>query len=82
MSSSVPTRLSGVLADVFGATPEAITLETAVGKLEGWDSFGHLQAVLALESEFGVQFDPAKIPELTSVAKLKAYLEAKGVAWE
>lgn len=82
MSNQVPSRLSSVLADVFGASADAITLETAAGKLEGWDSFGHLQAVLALETEFGVQFDPARIPELTTVAKLKTYLEGKGVAWE
>jgi acyl carrier protein len=78
----VPTRLRNLLADIFGAAPEAITAEATAGKLEGWDSYGHLQAVLALEAEFGVQFDPARIPELTSVAKLQSYLEGKGIKWE
>jgi len=74
----VPPRLRSVIADVLGVTVEQVTASAAAGQLEGWDSFGHLQVVLALEAEFGMQFDPQKIPELTTVAKLQAYLEGKG----
>jgi acyl carrier protein len=81
MSTSVPSRLRTTLADIFGVAPEEITAESGVNKLEGWDSFGHLQAILALESEFGVQFDPQRIPELTTVAKIQGELEGKGVSW-
>ena len=71
-------RLRSVIADVLGVTVEQVGASAAAGQLEGWDSFGHLQVVLALEAEFGVQFDPQKIPELTTVAKLQGYLESKG----
>ena len=71
-----------MIADVLGVDPEQITMEAAAGQVEGWDSFGHLQVVLALEAEFGVQFDPQKIPELTTVAKLQAWLEGKGARLE
>jgi acyl carrier protein len=80
--STVPSRLRTIIADVFGASPEVITSETAAGKLEGWDSFGHLQAILALEAEFGVHFDPQRIPDLTTVALLLAELKAKGIDLE
>jgi acyl carrier protein len=76
----VSPRLRSVIADVLGLTVEQVSVSAAAGQLEGWDSFGHLQVVLALEAEFGVQFDPQKIPELTTVAKLQAYLESKGAA--
>ena len=79
--STVPTKLRATLADIFGVEAEQITAESGVNTLEGWDSFGHLQAILALESEFGVQFDPQRIPELTTVAKIQAELEGKGVSW-
>ena len=79
LKDRVLPRLRSVIADVLGVPVEQVTAEAAVGQLEAWDSFGHLQVVLALESEFGVQFDPQKIPELTSVAKLQAFLEGKGV---
>jgi acyl carrier protein len=78
---TVPSKLRSVIADVFGVSPDEITAGAGVNRLEGWDSFGHLQAILALESEFGVQFDPQRIPELTTVAKIQAELEGKGVSW-
>jgi acyl carrier protein len=48
--------------------------------VETWDSFRHLQAVLAIEGEYNVQLDPQRIPELTSVGLLQAELVKKGVA--
>jgi acyl carrier protein len=51
-----------------------------MGTLDSWDSFRHLQAILAIEGEYGVQFDPQRIPELTSVARLQAELVKMGVA--
>jgi acyl carrier protein len=40
-----------------------------------WDSVVHLNLILALESEFGVRFATAEIPQLNSVGKLRARLE-------
>jgi len=34
-----------------------------------------------MENEYGVQFDPARIPELTTVALLIQELEAHGVTF-
>jgi acyl carrier protein len=74
----VPPSLRELLADVFEISPEKVTAELSAESLDNWDSFRHLQAILALEGEYGVQFDPQRIPELTSVALLQAELEKKG----
>ena len=58
--------------------PTDVTPETGVETVETWDSFRHLQAILAIEGEYGVQFDPQRIPELTTVAKIQSELESKG----
>jgi acyl carrier protein len=79
-SPQVPSSLRDLLADVFEVSPEEITPELGVGTIETWDSFRHLQAILAVEGEYGVQFDPQRIAELTTVAKLQAELEKKGAA--
>jgi acyl carrier protein len=76
----VPSSLRNILSDVFEVTPEQITPDLTADKVETWDSFRHLQAILALEGEYGVQFDPQKIPDLTSVALLQQELEKKGVS--
>jgi acyl carrier protein len=77
-SSQVPSSLRDLLADIFEIEPEEVTPELGVGTIDSWDSFRHLQAILAVEGEYGVQFDPQRIAELTTVAKLQAELDKKG----
>ncbi len=79
-SMQVPLSLRELLADVFEISPEQVTPDLGSATLEAWDSFRHLQAVLAIEGEYGVQLDPQRIPELTTVALLQAELEKKGVS--
>jgi acyl carrier protein len=79
-NEQVPTSLRELLADIFEISPERVTPELSMGTLDSWDSFRHLQAILAIEGEYGVQFDPQRIPELTSVARLQVELVKMGVA--
>ena len=76
----VPPSLRELLADIFEISPEQVTAELSMEAVDSWDSFRHLQAILAIEGEYGVQFDPQRIPELTSVARLQAELVKMGVA--
>jgi acyl carrier protein len=77
-SQPVPSSLRDILADILEISPEQVTSDLGVGMVDSWDSFRHLQAILAIEGEYGVQFDPQRIPELTSVSLLQAELEKKG----
>jgi acyl carrier protein len=76
----VPSSLRDIVADTLEVSPDEVTPELAVGTVESWDSFRHLQLFLAIEGEYGVQFDPQRIPDLTSVALILAELEKKGAA--
>jgi acyl carrier protein len=77
-TQQVPSSLRNILADILEISPEAVTPDLSIGMVESWDSFRHLQAMLAIEGEYGVQFDPQRIPELTSVALIQAELAKKG----
>jgi acyl carrier protein len=79
-SQQVPQSLRDILADVLEISPDQVTPELGVGTVENWDSFRHLQAILAIEGEYGVQFDPQRIAELTTVSQIQTELEAKGAA--
>jgi acyl carrier protein len=79
-SEQVPSSLRDLLADIFEISPEEVTPSLSIGTIDSWDSFRHLQAILAVEGEYGVQLDPQRIPELTSVALIQAELEKKGVS--
>ncbi len=79
-TQTVPQSLREVIADTLEIAPEDVTPELSTDTTESWDSFRHLQLILSLEGEYGVQFDPAVIPDLTTVAKLQSALAKKGVA--
>lgn len=46
-----------------------------IGNPEAWDSFAHVSLIIALESEFGVQFTAEEISELHSVVSIMSALE-------
>jgi acyl carrier protein len=77
-TQQVPSSLRNILADILEISPEEVTPDLSIGMVDNWDSFRHLQAMLAIEGEYGVQFDPQRIPELTSVALIQAELAKKG----
>jgi acyl carrier protein len=77
-SQQVPSSLRDIFADTLEISRDEVTPELSGESVETWDSFRHLQLILSIEDEYGVQFDPQKIPELTTVAKVHAALEQKG----
>lgn len=80
-SQEVPSSLRNIVADVLELPPEEVTPELNSASAGNWDSFRHLQLILALEEEYGVQLDPQRIPELTSVSLLQAELKKKGATF-
>jgi acyl carrier protein len=77
-SQQVPQSLRDIFADTLEIAPEEVTPELNSETAENWDSFRHLQLILSIEGEYGVQFDPQQIPELTTVSQIQKLLEEKG----
>ncbi len=70
-------RVRRIAADVFGVPLEQVKPESSPDTIETWDSIQHLNLVLALEQEFGVQFTPEEIEQLLSVELVAALVEEK-----
>lgn len=79
-SNPLPASLREIFADTLEISPDEVTPDLNTESVETWDSFRHLQLMLAIEGEYGVQFDPQQIPDLTTVAKIQEALAAKGAA--
>ena len=77
-SQQIPASLRDIFADTLEIPVDEVTPDLSMESAENWDSFRHLQLILSIEDEYGVQFDPQKIPELTTVAKVLKALEQKG----
>ncbi len=74
---SVLSRVSATVADIFQLPAADIRPETSPDTIEAWDSLQHLNLVLALEQEFGIQFSPEEIEQLLSVELIADLLAEK-----
>jgi len=62
-------RVFEIMGRVLGLPRESINADSSPDTLAGWDSLAHMNLVLALEEELGVQFTEAQIVEMLN-AKL------------
>lgn len=63
-------RLTEVFHDVFDDDEIQICDETTADDIEDWDSFEHINLVVAVEKEFGVKFSMGKIVALKNVGEM------------
>jgi acyl carrier protein len=70
MTDAEAERLTDLIATVLGITQaEAGTATTE--NVPAWDSLAHLNLIMAVEQEFGVQFSADQIAELDSVQRIQ-----------
>lgn len=81
--SSAPTQtalfeqLQAVFAEVFRISPTEIHPGTQFGELPQWDSMGHMDMLVALESNFGVEISAETISQLVSIPAIVEHIELK-----
>jgi len=66
-----------LVARLFGA--EGVDDDSSPETVEGWDSMGHLNLVLALERDYQVSIAVADVVEMVSVKRIKDVLRGYGV---
>ena len=74
---SVFEQVRTAAADVFQVPPEKLTANTTPEQIETWDSIQHLNLVLALEAQFGVEFEPEEIEQMKSIGQIVSLVETK-----
>jgi acyl carrier protein len=71
------SRIQRSVADVFEVSLESVRPESSPDTIATWDSLRHLNLVLTLEQDFGVQFAPEEIEQLLSVELIEALIDEK-----
>jgi acyl carrier protein len=74
-----PDRLHNVIAEVMGVPVETLTDEDTPSTIESWDSMAHLNLVLALQAEFGIELSSDEAAEMLSVGQIRRILLERGV---
>jgi acyl carrier protein len=70
-------RFRNVLESVLGVDASTLTDDDSPRTIPQWDSVNHLQLMLALEAEYGIQFSPDEIAKLSSIGLLRERLAAE-----
>jgi acyl carrier protein len=50
-----------IVAQALGCSRESITIDSAMYRDHGWDSFGHVGIILALEDAYNITIDDTDI---------------------
>lgn len=67
MNSSVTDKVRQIASDVFNLPIDQVTESLSPHTLADWDSVQHLNLVLAIEAQLGVQFDPSEIEQMQTM---------------
>ncbi len=70
-------RIKQIMAAVIKVDESKITEDSSPDNLEGWDSLKHMNLVVALEEEFGVEFDEDDIMNMMNFRLIEAILREK-----
>jgi acyl carrier protein len=77
MSDQILERVRGIASDVLQVAPGSLSAESSPQTVENWDSVQHLNLVLALEEQFGVQFEPDEMDGMKSIGASAGILVQK-----
>ena len=77
MSDALRPQGARVVSSVLGVPVDRIDDQTSPDTVTTWDSMQHLQLVLALEQEFGVQFEVEEIEAMQRVGVIVSVLDAR-----
>lgn len=70
-------QVRDIIADVLDQGDLQITAATSASEVEGWDSFNHINIVVAVERRFGIKVNTAEIEDLRNVGELVALVGRK-----
>ena len=63
-------RLNGVFQDVFDDDEITVNDNTVADDVDGWDSFEHINLVVAIEEEFSFKIPMGKVVTMKNVGEM------------
>jgi acyl carrier protein len=70
-------RVEQVFREVFEDPALSVGAATTAADIPRWDSLEHINLIMALEREFGVEFTSAEVTSMSRVGDLYPILRAK-----
>lgn len=73
----IKEHLTKVFHNVFEDDSIVLTPELTADDVEGWDSLSHVNLIIAVEIEFGIEFTQAEVRTFENVRALMNAIEKK-----
>ena len=64
-----------VVAEALGCSRASLSRDSAMYRDHGWDSFGHVRVIVALEAAFGIKIDDDAIGKYTTMEAIHQFCE-------
>ena len=77
LSPKDEAKLTEIFRTLFNNTALQLKDELTASDVPGWDSFNHINLVMYVEDEFGIQFTTREIAALKNVGEFKILIAAK-----
>lgn len=72
---NVTEQLTKVFHQVFGDETIELRPEMTADDVEGWDSFSHINLIIAVELEFGIEFNQREVLNFENVSAVLISIE-------
>lgn len=73
----IAPTISEVFCNLFSLGPEAVHDKLSQDDVDNWDSLQHLNLVMALEEEFGIEISPEESTEMLNFGLCVLLVEDK-----
>lgn len=73
----ITERLTKVFRTVFDDESIVLSPEMTADEVDGWDSLSHINLLIAIELEFGIEFKQNEIQSFANVGELMQCIEKK-----
>ena len=70
-------QLTGIFHDVFDDDTLVLTPELNAASVPEWDSFNHINLIVAVESRMKIKFQTAELEQMNTVGHLVEQIEKK-----
>jgi acyl carrier protein len=77
---TIPTtedKFFAILSSLLNVSRDQLSHESSRETIQQWDSLRHMHLVMALEEEFGIEFDDSEVVNLASAAALLDSISGK-----
>lgn len=76
-NDEILAQLRDIIADVLDQPDLKIDRDTSADDVRDWDSFNHVNIVVAVQAHFGIKIHTAEVEEMRKVSELVDLVQAK-----